>query len=219
MPVWADLPTAVAALRAFLDDGPTDRPIKAKQVRGTVDGVNQTFTTWEDRLVVNTLVASIDDVDQPGGSLTVLELIMGRFSLTPAPPTGSVVRAHYYFQYFTDSDLEEAMREACGEVLQIENPDGIPIGLKQSTLNFGAFFAFTKQSIRWATRMSGRFLLQEEPIDAETMNRSNLFKDLADGFFDKARVMRDDFYMRHSRRQAPAFAVFKPRIGQIGPRR
>lgn len=219
MPVWQDFASAVSALRSFVNDGPTDRPIKAKQVRGTVDGSNGTFVTWDDRLIEGTLVASVDDVDQADDALVVLDPVMGRFTLTPAPSRGSVVRAHYYFQYFIDADLEEAMIQACGEVLQTEDPSGIPIGLKSSALNFGAFFAFTKQSIRWATRMSDRFLIQEEPIDAETLNRSNLFKDLANGFFDKARVMRDDFYMRHSRRQAPAFAMFKPRIGPIGPRR
>jgi len=219
MPVWADMAEAVTSLRSFLNDNVTDRPIKGKQVRGTVDGVNQIFTTWDDRLVNNgSFLATVDDVPLIAG-VTVTDFIMGRFTIAPAPPTGSVVRAEYYFQYFLDADLQEAMKQACGEVLQIENPDGIPIGLKQSTLNFGSYFAFTKQAIRWATRMSSRFLLQEEPIDAETMNRSNLFKELAQGFFDQARIMRDDFYMRHSRRQAPAFAMFKPRIGQIGPRR
>src|SRR5262245_2091787 len=154
MPVWPDLGVAVAELRAFLNDGPVDRPVKSKQVVGQVDGSNTIFMTWEDRVLPGTLIPSINFVDVAASGYTELDPLMGRFQLATAPQLGSTVRAHYYFQYFIDEDLAEAMRMACGEVLQTEDPTGIPIGLKQTTLSFGGYFAFQKQAIRWATRMS-----------------------------------------------------------------
>jgi hypothetical protein len=111
------------------------------------------------------------------------------------------------------------MQNAAGEVRETEDLTTIPVGLKNCTLAFAGYFGFTKQAIRWATRTSNKFILEEEPINEETMNRSRLFEDIAKRFFDQARTMRDDFYMRHGRRQAPASNAFKPRIAVIGTRR
>jgi hypothetical protein len=217
--VWPDVATARADLRTFMSDGPNDRPVKAKQLIGTVDGVNQTFLTWDDRLVDGTFAATIDGVAVIPANVVVTDPIMGIITFTPAPTQQSVVRAQYYFQYFLDPEIDDAMVMAAEQINEQADITAVIIGLKSAALNFGAHFCFQKQAIRWAQRMSSRFLLQEEPVDQEVDKRSNLFLQLAKGYYDQAVKMRDSYYMRHGRRHAPAMAVYKPVIPYWAPRR
>ena len=220
MATWADLASAVADLRRFVNDGPTDRPIKTKQVIGLVNGVNQEFLTFEDRIVVGTLRVTVDFVPLAPAAVSLVDPVLGMFTLATAPVGGSVVRASYYFQYFLDSELQEAIQLATEQLTDGgDDPTQLTPGLKTAALLYGAHFGFTKQSIRWVQRASSRFLLEEEPIQQEALQRSNLFDTLAKRFFDEARIVRDDYYKRQGRSLGPAFSVFKPRIPRVGPRR
>lgn len=218
---WPDLTTAIGDLRTFLNDGPTDRPIKQKTAVGVVDGTNPNFFTFEDRIVAGTLQVSIDFVaiglQVPPIGLTVLDLVMGHFQLSPPPQSSQVVRCSYYYQIFLDADLQDAISRGMGQVFDTADITTIPIGLGQVVLNFAGYFAFTKAAIRWAERKTKQFILEEEPVVQETMNRANHYKSLAKGFMDEARILRDDYYRRQSRSLAPAAKMFKPRIRGIGP--
>jgi len=214
---WTDLAVAISDIRAFVNDGPFDKLVKQKALIGEVNGSNDIFMTFEDRLTTVQKI-TVDFIDI-GPAFTLIDAIQGFIQLTTPPAPSSVVRAAYYYQFFLDSELTEAVTMATGEILGTEDPTQVPIGLKQATMAMAGYFGFTKQSIRWATRMSMKFLLEEEPVKAETMNRSNLFGQIAKSYFDQARTMRDDYYKRQSRSLAPAFGMFKPRIPTIGPRR
>lgn len=216
MPVWPDIATAAAELRTYLNDGPTDRPVKQKQLVGEVDGTNTEFFAFEERVVVGSLVVNVNFT--PVASV-LSDAVLGLVTLPVPPARGSVVRARYYYQYFLQSELQESLIHACGQILSTEDVTQIPLGLKEPALAYAAYFAYTKQAIRWAQRMSQKFLLEEDPIQQETMNRSNLFRQLAKGFMDEARIMRDDYYKRQSRQLAPAATVTKPFIPWIGTRR
>lgn len=218
MGAWPDLATAIGELRTFLNDGPQDRPIKSKQLVGPVDGVNTTFETFDDRLVSGTLVVTFNYASVPGGTVvTVLDAVLGLITIVPAPASGITVRARYYYQYFLDVDLREALLLGVEQVTESADITSIALGLKSTTLNYAGYFAFTKQSIRWAQRMSERFILEDAPLDGEPQMRPNLFRQLAGDFFRTANTMRDSFYKRDSRRHAPAFAVYKPNVPPIGP--
>lgn len=215
MAVWPDIATAVGELRTYLNDGPQDRPVKQKKLVGEVDGTNTEFFIFEERVVVGSLSVTVNFT--PVAS-TLSDPVLGVVTLPTPPDRGTTVRGRYYFQYFTDAELQESLLNACGQVLSVEDVTQIGIGLKQPVLAYAGYFAYTKQSIRWAQRMSQKFLLDEEPLQSENNNRSNLFKQMAKGFMDDARIMRDDFYKRQSRALAPAAAVTKLRIPWIGPR-
>lgn len=217
MSTWTSLAIAISDLRAFLNDGPVDKLVKQKALIGEVNGTNAVFMTFEDRLT-SVVKITVDFVDQ-GAGFTLTDPIQGFIQLTTPPPPSSVIRAAYYYQFFLDSELTEAITMASGEIIGTEDPTQVGIGLKQATMAMAGYFAFTKQSIRWATRMSMKFLLEEEPVASETTNRSNLFGQIARTYFDQARTMRDDFYKRQSRSLAPAFGMFKPSIPHVGPRR
>lgn len=217
---WPDLGSAVDNLRRFVNDAPSDRPVKRKQVIGRVDGVNVHYMTFDDRIIDTTLVVSLDDAPYDASQIAVDDPILGTFHLQPGsdppnqpavpPPQQSTVRAAYFYQYFLDDDLVEAMTLSANIINESDIVTNIANGLKPAALHFGASFAYGKQAMRWAQRKSAQFQLEEEPLSDEVMNRSNLFQKLSDGYYSKGIKLRDSYYMRDGRRNAPAFSMFKP---------
>ena len=227
---WTDTTQAVADLRRFVNDSPTDRPIKRKQVIGRVDGNNVNFMTWDDRIIDTSLNVSVDDLPYDPSQVAIDDPIFGKFHLlsvvvlnTPAvpPPQQSTVRASYFFQYFLDEDLVMAMEMASQEIAETDDVTLIASGLKLAALNFAAYVSFEKQAMRWEARKSTEFILQEEPLDTDTMNRAAHLQSMAEKYYEMAIKLRNGFYQRHGRRDAPAFSVFKPNTTPRGgfPRR
>src|SRR5262249_54761350 len=132
---------------------------------------NRQFITWEDRLVPGTLVVSVNLTDLTAGQFAEVDDVMGIFTLTTAPAAQTSVRARYFFQYFLDAELDEAMRMAAIECIDTDDITQVPITLYNAALNFGGHFGFQKMAIRWAQRMSQRFLLEEEPTNEDLQAR------------------------------------------------
>jgi hypothetical protein len=216
---WTDITQAVADLRRFVNDSPTDRPVKRKQVIGRVDGINVNYMTWDDRIIDTSLIVSLDDFQYDPSQISVDDPILGRFHLIPTtlpnlpavpPPAQSTVRAAYFFQYFIDEDLVMAMEMAAQEISETDDVTAIASGLKLAAMNFGAYVGFEKQAMRWEARKSTEFILQEEPLDVDTMNRASHLQKMAEKYYEMAIKLRNGFYQRHGRRDAPAFNIFKP---------
>lgn len=220
MPVWSSVAEARDELRRFVSDGPQDKPVKDKLVIGRADGVNQRFYTFEERLVSGSIVFSFDGVEQPAGVIADQDLVMGRFTLTPAPPANTEIRARYYWQLFLDSDLDDALRFAAGEIHETDDVTTVEPGLKYAALHYAAHHGYTKQHTRWLIqRNSDKYLLLEAPVDNGVQRRAETFMTLAETYYKLAVELRDSYYTRHGRRNAPAFNVYKPQIPIIGPRR
>lgn len=220
MGVWADAVTARNDLRSFVRDNVTDRPVKNKLVLGPIDGVNPVFYTYEERIVAGTILFSYDYVEQPGSVIAAQDLIMGKFSLAPPPQANVGVRASYYWQLFLDSDLDEALQLAAGEIHETDDITTVQAGLKNAALHFAASFAFTNQSVRWLVqRASEKYLLQESPVEAPAEQRAKEFRDAATTYYKMGVELRSSFYQRHGRRDAPAWNVYKPVLPPIQPLR
>lgn len=186
---------------------------------GVVDGANRTFFTFEDRLVPGSLVPSIDYADVTAGQWTEVDPVIGEIQLTTPPTAGQSVRARYFCRYFLDGDLDAALQLAVGQIVESEDVTLVSQGLRASTLSFAAGFAFRKQAIRWAERMSDRLLLNDAPVDGQSNGRANEFANLARDYTRDGVAMRTSYYQSNSRRETPAFAMVKPRIAPIAPRR
>jgi hypothetical protein len=208
---------AIDALRVFLSDGPTDKPVKGKSIVGPVNGTNVNFYTWDDRLVAGTLRVFVNDVDS---TVTILDddLAIGYFTLAAAPRVDSRILAQYFYQYFFDHELDTFLTQAASQYDANGNVVLLDIGLQLSCLHFAGFFAYQKLSMRWVERMTSRFLLQEAPVEADVLNRANLFKAQAEQLREEARRLRLDFYQQQGRRAQAAFGVSYPRIPRVGPR-
>lgn len=217
MASWPTLQAAIDDLRRFVNDGPRDRPVKRKQVIGRVDGINVHYMTWDDRIIANTLQVSLNDVAYDPSQVVVDDSLMGMFHLVESPgppvvpaPAQQTVRAAYYFQYFLDSELSEAIMMSTEIITSSDDPTTVAPGLKPAAIHFGASFAYGKQAMRWAQRKSAEFILEEEPLSDDAMNRPNLFAKLQANYYKQGISLRDSYYMRDGRRNAPAFNVFKP---------
>jgi len=220
---WPDIPTAVADLQRFVNDGPLDRFVKEKIVVNPADGVNTTFLVWDERLIGSTLVVSLDFVPVLFSSITQpLDSnginITGQFTLATPPPQGTGIRASYFFQFFLLAELQEALQMAAQELNETDDITLVASGLKLAALSFAGSFAYQRLAIRWAQKLSNRFLMIEEPQNNENMMRPNMFRQIAKDLWDQGVKLRDSFYMRHGRRNAPAFNRFYPRIPNVGPR-
>lgn len=218
MPNWHinGLTQAVTDLRVFLHDGPNDRFVKQKIVAGAVDGANTEFFTFEDR-ILNDARFQVT-VDFQLVAAVIDDAIEGRLHTTLPPAEGTTVRARYFFQYFLDSDLQQALQDGAIQCLDTDQIVQVPLGMEYAVMNYAGHFAYQKQSMRWAERMSHKFLLEEEPLINEALNRSNLFQRIANDLIKNGEHFRDDFYKRKGRQFIPSFGVYKPRIGAIGPR-
>lgn len=212
---WSSLANVVSDLRTFLHDGPLDRLVKQKMVVGAIDGVNTQFFTFEDRIIGSSLIVTVDFVPV---SFTLDDNITGEFHTTVPPAMNTTVRAQYFYQYFLDSELEEALEMTEDQVLQGNDVTGTPVGLKLAVLHYAGSFGYKKQAMRWAERVSHKFLLEEEPLIAEALARSNMFAKIADTLLKNGEHFRDDFYKGAGRQFKPSFGVYRPRIGPIGPR-
>ena len=217
--MWPDFPTALTELRQFLNDGPTDRPVKSKQIIGPANGVNTIFFTWEDRLIPGSVSVIVNDTLIVEGVGLTVEPALGRLTFATPPPPSASLHASYYFRYFDDSELTSALTAGLGQLSSAMLVTSVPNGLHQSALSYGGYFAYYKQAMRWVQRMSDRFILQDAPLDSEMLGRSNLFRQMANDLYKNAREMRDDYYPGQGRDKVPAWAVFKPHIPPIGPRR
>ena len=218
MGAWATADVARDELRAFLNDGLTDRPVKGKKLVGTANGTNTLFFAFDDRIVESTPPSVFVSVNGVDVTFTLDDPIMGQFTLAAAPAIGNEVRARYYVQYFLDSELDEFLRLATGQILESRDVTLINDGLAPAALNFAGYFGFTKQAIRWTQRMSEKYLLEDAPLDDGASQRPNHFRQIAQDYQKAARDQRDSYYMRDSRRHAPAWRMFRPVIPQVGPK-
>jgi len=228
---WPDLPTAVLDCRRFVNDTPVDRFVKEKIVVGPADGTNTNFFAWDTRFVGSTLVVTLDFVPVPfasvtqtlgfSGATTPFDLglnITGQFTLATPPAPTTTVRAGYFWVYFLDTEITESLQNAANEINEQDDPTILPAGIKLAALNFAGSFLYSRLSIRWAQKMSNQFLMIEEPQDRENMQRPNMFMQISKQMWDQGVKLRDGFYMRHGRRNAPAFNRFYPRIPNLAPR-
>lgn len=215
MASWPSIAAAVADLRVFLNDGPQDRLVKQKLVVGAIDGVNTQFFTFEDRIIGSTLVVTVSFVPVP---VTVNDEVTGEFRTDTPPDRDSTVRAQYFYRYFLDAELEVALESTAEQLLDVDDITKTPGGMKLATLHYAGAFAYQKQAMRWMERLSHKFLLEEEPLQNEALARSNMFKDMANNLLKNGEHFRDDFYKTQGRQLRPAFRVYRPRIGMIGPR-
>lgn len=145
------LSSATLSLRRRLSDAADDKYVHQMEVDPEPDGVQTTFAVPESRLVPDTLEVTLDGVPVTPDSV---DLVAGRFSLS-APDSNQKLRASYYFQWFTDADLEDFL----GQATQLLGYDGVedealPVGLRPAILGFGSYYAYMKKAAEAADSVS-----------------------------------------------------------------
>lgn len=231
---WPNTALGILSLRTLIGDGPQDKLCANKKLIGTVDGINTTFKTFEFRrlgtfspaatgetlvafplgvfingLVVDPAVISSDD---PSTGIFTLA------STGDAPGARDSFTATYFYQWFTDSELDIFLQNASTWLGYGPQYQNLVDGLNAAALRFAAQEAYEKAAMKYSTRVSETYKLEDAPSE-DILKAIAAFKDMADNFMDKARDFRDDYYKRQGQPLAPNFAFSLGRVVDPTPRR
>jgi len=143
--------SAIDSLRRRLSDGPDDKYVHQMEVDPEPDGIQDTFAVPESRLVPDTLEVTLEGVPATPDSI---DEMAGRFTLSP-PDANQKLRASYYFQWFTDAELDDFL----GQASNLIGYDGVadaslPLGLRPATLSYACYFACMKKAAEAADSVS-----------------------------------------------------------------
>lgn len=222
---WSSTSAAIFALRALIKDNSTDKICSNKAVVGTVDGINTIFKTFEYRRVTD----FSDSPDFPlgiylnGAALSATGIVQddpesGTFQVTPAPNNRSSIRAYYYYQWFTDQELNSFLVNASDWLGLGPTYINLPDGLNAAALRFAAQEAYEAAAMKYATRASEVYKLEDAPTE-DILKSMEAFRSMADNFMDKAKEMRDDYYTRQGQSLAPNFGFALGQVTDPTPRR
>lgn len=225
---WVDTPTAILSLRTLLFDGPTDKYASGKHVLGFVDGTNAVFKTFENRRVTDFTTATfpaglfLNGVPIATANVTSDDISTGTFLLNgagiPTQVPRQVITATYFYQYFYDADLNQFLLDASDWLGLGPNYINLDPGLNAAALRFAAQEAYETLAMRYSTRMSEIYKLEDAPSE-DILKSVQAFKEMAEGFMDKASTMRNDFYTRQGQSLAPNYGFALGVVRDPVPRR
>jgi hypothetical protein len=225
-----DYTKAVEELRQMIaDTSQTKRVTRKQMANGTADGNNTLFYTWDKRVFEDSFQLFVDNELQDERSYELTNPISGEVTFDEAPDKDSEIRASYYFQWWIDDEIKNFLNkgaELTGEVdpnISATHPDqaylSIQPGLKNAALKFAGHLAMDALVSRFvANKHSAEFLLEQD--GNVEIGYSELIKNLqsqANTWFKQAVQLRDDFYKRQGRRNAPAFGIKQVNTKIYGP--
>jgi hypothetical protein len=223
---WLDIPTATLALRTLVNDGPTDKRAINKKVLGIQDGVNTIFTTFEFRRVGSFQTPAfpmgiyVNGASVPGNKVIQDDPASGVFQLNASvlPGNREPMTASYYYQWFVDAELQQFLADASNWLGQGGNYITLDPGLNEAAIRFAAQKAYEKAAMKYSTRMSEVFQLEDAPSE-DILKAITAFQAMAKDFMDSAGKMRDDFYTRQGQSLAPNYGFALGRVRDPVPRR
>lgn len=225
---WASTAAAISALRALIFDGPSDKLCSNKKLIGVIDGSNVIFKTFEYRRVTDfssnatvfplgifkngTPIAytQVQSDDLPTGTV--------KLAATQTPSNRDSITATYYYQWYTDTELDTFLQTASSWTAYGTTYINIPDGLNPAVLDFAAREAYRMAAMKYTTRMREIYQLEDAP-DENTMKTIQGFQTMAKDFLDSAQTLRDDFYKRQGQAEAPLFGFALGRVSDPTPRR
>lgn len=223
--------TAVDDLRLLLNDGPTDKLRAFKRVFGTTDGGNTVFKTLEFRRITDFttvdpgsplgIYINGDKADIFAYPLVYDDPGSGYFrfqSPSGIPPSGSVIEATYYIQYFLDTELETFLRLAQNWLGFGDDYSAIPQGLRPAALQYAAAEGYQKLAMRFSTHLSETYRLEDMPDVKQTALLAE-YKQASETARHQAQALRNEYYTRQGQSLSPLFGVYSPSIRDVPPRR
>lgn len=219
--------TAVSDLRTLLNDLPTDRYCYRKKVFGDLNGVNVSYKTFEFRRQTDftdgtssaaPLGVYLNGVRVLPSAVASDDIATGEFSLVTAPADGGVLQATYYYRWFEDTELDTFLVQASRWLQLGTDFTQIPDGLNQGALYYAAMLALQKMALRWTTRASNSFLLEDQP-KKEALEVAKTYTDLAGTFSKDATKYRNDYYTKSGQSLAALSVSSFGHVSAVAPRR
>jgi hypothetical protein len=214
------------ALRQAISDGPEDKYCDQKKCFGKTNGSNLQFKTFEFRRVTNFTTATwplgvfINGVLQPASIVNEDDVDSGNFLLQSidAPADGTVVEASYYYQWFTDSELDQFLQNASNWLQFGSTYANVPDGLNMALLNFASKEAYLKAAMKYSVRQAATYKLEDAPSE-DILKSIQAFQQMAKDFAATAETMRNDYYTRSGAALAPNFGFATGNVRDPVPRR
>lgn len=211
--------TAVSDVRKIMSDGPTDKLAYRKKVIGDPDGTNVLFKTFEVRRVTD-----FTSVQAPSGvfinnepvSVIADDIEMGEFKLSSAPTATDKIRASYYYQWFTDEELEEFLTDAA-QWIGYNDFDSIPDGMRPAAKEYAAHKAYQKLISKMSVNMAETYQLFDAP-DKGRFDPIQAYAKVSQQKYDLALKLRNDVYDgRKGQAAAPRSGTITGRVKNVAP--
>lgn len=155
MAVW-DISSAVTSLRSLLGDNPGDKYEFKTDVFPTPDGVTTRFFVGQTRLAAGTLEVYKNGVLIQAVSGSAVNVAKGEFTYETeeGPLRRGLLQASFYYQWFTDSDLEAFLTEAA-QMLQFDSPSAdFAVGLRPTLMSWACYNAYMRKAAEFAETVS-----------------------------------------------------------------
>jgi hypothetical protein len=208
---WA-LSSARASLRSLLGDGAADHYEFRSVAYPAPDGVTRRFFAGQPRLVEDSLAVYAGSVDVTPAASGV-DWTKGEFLLATAPSASVEVHASFYYQWFTDTELDEFLTAGAG-LLNYDGVTTVVIGLRGAVLDFACYYAAMRKAMEYADGP----VASAQGYQADQSRPSPNWRLLAKQFWDAASEKVKMFVENPASNAGPAMAFVSYRLGPDTPR-
>ena len=204
----ASIIDCIEDIRAEVNDTATSHLVRRENLNGAIDSSNKVFYTQYYPITQITL--TVDGISATGASF---DMDKGIITLRTAPTTSVI--ADYYFNVFVDSDIEVWIDhgcKACGfdSISQLASIPAPMLGAVEH-------FAISMAMDAWARKYAEGFSWTVGPESVDKKDISANYRELAKSAYDSATQMRNDYYTRYGKREAPAYAMKQFHIRRYEP--
>lgn len=217
--------SAVADLRIKLSDGEQDRLRSLKPVLGDLNGTNRLFKTFEYRRVSDFTQNAfpfgvyLNQTRLDSSVIANDDTTTGYFELVNAPVDGDELTATYYYQWFTDTECDQFLRQGANWLDAGDDYSAVGSQLRPAALCYAASEAFQKLSLRFVENSSEIYRLEDAP-DADKKSLPEQYRDAAAAMLDQAIKLRNDYYDgRAGQALQPIVAFARGRARDVAPSR
>jgi len=190
----------IESIRSEVNDTATSHLVRQETPNGIVDSSNKIFYTAY--FPVSQIVVTVDGTQLPATAY-VVDADKGKIKLTTAPVTSIVV--DYYFNVFVDGDITVWIDhgcKACG-FNGVQNIQQIPEPLTGAVEHY----AISMACDAWARKYAEGFSWTVGPESVDKKGIAAEYRAQGDQAFKTATIMRDDYYKRYGKREAPSYAL------------
>ncbi len=200
-------PLLIGGVRTFGNDTETNNPKFADTPAGIRDGVNKIFRLSAQNIVVSTppsLFLTYGSITRAATGFTLTDAPSGYITMGTAPDAGTTQPFFfdYYFQWFVDNDIMSMIDAATLELGGQIGTDLDP-GLYPAQVQYALFHFWNRR----ASATANMFASHGGNADAHPETVTNAFRNLAKDAKKNGDDLRDMFYKRFGKRNAPASAT------------
>ena len=205
----ATLASIILDVRAEVNDTTTSHLVRQEVPLGAINSSNKVYSLAYFPLVASASVfPTVDGVLLTAGF--TVDLPKGKITFTTAPTTSLTV--DYYFYVFVDADITVWIQhgmQSCGYGGNSDIPT-LPDPMSSAVEHIAISMACSAWSRKYAEGFS--WTVGPETVDKKDISAHYL--ELSKDAYKTGIEMRDDYYKRYGKRNAPAFDVLQFNVGR-----